>query len=83
MTSPSESKEERSADPPPQVYITDDRTQKKARLAYLARNFKHDKLITNTWTMDCKIPFTVVFANHGSDIAEYDTTQRKQPEWQK
>ena len=39
----------------PQVYSTDDLTQMKAWLAYLTRNFKHNKLISNTWTMECKI----------------------------
>ena len=87
MTMPPES-EEPPADLLPEVYITDDLTQRKARLAFLARNLKRNKLISDTWTMDCKILIKNLYGrirqvNHESDLAEYDTTQRNQPEWQK
>ena len=50
-----ESAEDPPAGPSSQVYINDDLTQRQAWLAYLAINLKHDKLISDTWTMDCKI----------------------------
>ena len=82
---PPESEEETPADPLPEVYITDDLTQRKARLAFLARNLKRNELISDSWTMDCKILIKNLYShicqvNHESDLAEYDTTQRNQPE---
>ena len=37
------------------VFITDDLTKMRAKLAYQARQLKRSKLILDTWVDDCKI----------------------------
>ena len=39
----------------PKIYMADDLTRTRAKLAYLARELKRSKKIADTWVFDCRV----------------------------
>ena len=60
---------------PKPVYISDDLTKNRAKLAFCARELKREKLIADTWVFDCSI-FIKDNAGHIKKVTNQDDLRK-------
>ena len=63
---------------PKPVYISDDLTKNRAKLAFCARELKREKLIADTWVFDCSI-FIKDNAGHIKKVTNQDDLRKYMP----